>query len=279
VSDYAHPETLVSTEWLLKHLEDPHVRIIEMDLSPEAYEKSHLPGSIFWPVNAIFQADFRVNFEPTAFQKLLANSGISNDTTVVAVHGSFAATSGLIFWLLKVFGHGDVRILNGGRQKWLQDGYPLTTETTIVKPANYQAQSPNHDLRISLEEVKKFLDKSHTNSLILDVRTSEEYQGELFMMNPPTENERGGHIPNAIHLYYELAHNKDGTFKSATELQAIYRQQGITPDKLIIPYCAVGGRSAHTWFILKYLLGYPHVKNYDGSWNEWSRIPDLPIDL
>jgi thiosulfate/3-mercaptopyruvate sulfurtransferase len=279
VSNYAHPETLVSTEWLLEHLDDPNIRIIQMDLNPDAYEKSHLPGSIFWSVNAIFQLDFRVNFDSTALQQLLANSGISNDTIVVAVHDSFAATSGLIFWLLKVFGHNDVRILNGGCQKWRQDGYPLTTETTIVKPANYQVQSPNHDLRISLEEVKKSLDKSKTNSLILDVRTSEEYKGELFMMNPPTENERGGHIPNAIHLYYELAHNKNGTFKSATELQAIYRQQGITPDKLIIPYCAVGARSAHTWFILKYLLGYSHVKNYDGSWNEWSRIPDLPVDL
>jgi thiosulfate/3-mercaptopyruvate sulfurtransferase len=277
VSDYAHPETLVDTDWLLEHLDDPDVRIIEMDLSPEAYEKGHLPGAIFWHINAIFKPDLQIDFEPTTIEKLFANSGISNNTTVVAVHGGFTGTSGLIFWLLKVFGHADVRILNGGRQKWVQDGHPLTTETTIVKPVNYQIKSPNHNLRILLEEVKS-INKSDPNSVILDVRTPEEYKGELFMMNPPTENERGGHIPGAIHLYYESAHNEDGTFKSVTELQEIYRQQGITPDKLIIPYCAVGGRSAHTWFILKYLLGYTHVKNYDGSWNEWSRILDLPID-
>lgn len=276
MSNYAHPETLVDTNWLLEHLDDPHVRIIEMDLSPEAYEKGHLPGAIFWNVNAIFKPNFRVNFEPTAIEKLLENSGISNDTTVVAVHGDFIATSGLIFWLLKVFGHADVRILNGGRQKWIQDGYPLTTETTTVKLANYQAKSPNSSLSIPLAEVKQSLNKS--NSIILDVRTPQEYQGELFMMNPPTNGERGGHIPGAVHLYYELAHNDDGTFKSVSELQEIYHSQGVTPDKLIIPYCAVGGRSGHTWFILKYLLGFPHVKNYDGSWNEWSRIFDLSIE-
>lgn len=276
MSNYKHPETLVDTDWLAKHLNDPHVRIIEMDLSPEAYEKGHLPGAIFWNTTAIFKPDFRIDFEPTAIEQLLANSGINNNTIVVAVHGGFIATSGLIFWLLKVFGHADVRILNGGRQKWIQDGYPLTTEKTIVKPANYQTKSPNHSLRIPLAEVKQSIDKS--NSIILDVRTPQEYSGELFMVNPPTENERGGHIPGAISLYYELAHNDDSTFKSVEQLQEIYSQQGVTPDKSIIPYCAVGGRSGHTWFILKYLLGFPHVKNYDGSWNEWSRIPDLSIE-
>lgn len=272
---YNHPETLVNTQWLSEHLDAPNVRIVEMDLNSEAYEQGHLPGAIFWDAYALLKPDMTINFEPTAIQKLLANFGISNDTTVVAVHGSFAATSGLIFWLLKVFGHADVRILNGGRQKWLEDGYSLTTNKTTVQPANYHVQTVNHNLRVSLEEVKQLIDKS--NSVILDARTPQEYSGEIFMTNPPTENERGGHIPSSVNLYYELAHNADGTFKSATELQEIYARQGITPNKLIIPYCAVGARSAHTWFILKYLLGYPNVKNYDGSWNEWSRVPDLPV--
>jgi thiosulfate/3-mercaptopyruvate sulfurtransferase len=275
MSQYAHPETLVNTQWLLEHLDDPHVCIIEMDLNSEVYDNGHIPGAIFWNANALLQTNMAINFEPTAIETLLSNSGISNDTTVIAVHGSFAATSGLIFWLLKVFGHGDVRILNGGRQKWIQDGYSLTTDSTIVQPANYHAQTANNNLRIALDEVKQSIDKN--DSVILDVRTPQEYNGELFMINPPTANERGGHIPGAVNIYYELFHNADGTFKSATELQEIYKQKGITPDKFIIPYCAVGGRSGHTWFILKYLLGYPNVKNYDGSWNEWSRIANLPV--
>lgn len=275
MSDYAHPETLVNTEWLAKHINDPQVRIIEMDLSPEAYDRGHLSGAIFWNATAPFKPNFQVDFEPTAIEKLMAESGINNDTTVVAVHGGFAATSGLIFWLLKVFGHADVRILNGGRPKWIQDGYPVTEETTVIEPTNYRAKSPNNNLHIPLVAVKQSLNKS--DRLILDVRTPQEYSGELFMMNPPTQNERGGHIPGAINLYYELAHNEDGTFKSAKQLQQIYSAQGVTPNKLIIPYCAVGARSGHTWFILKYLLGYPNVKNYDGSWNEWSRISDLPV--
>jgi thiosulfate/3-mercaptopyruvate sulfurtransferase len=275
MSDYAHPETLVETNWLQEHLDAPQVRIIEMDLNSEAYDREHLPGAIFWNVTDIFKPDFQIDFETTAIEQLLAKSGITDDTTVVAVHGGFAATSGLIFWLLKIFGHGDVRILNGGRPKWIQDGYPLTTETKVVRPTEYRAKSPDNTLRITLAEVKQSLDKS--DRLIVDVRTPQEYSGELFMMNPPTENERGGHIPGAINFYYELAHHEDGTFKSAGELEVIYRRQGVIPDRLIIPYCAVGGRSAHTWFILKYLLGYPNVKNYDGSWNEWSRIADLPV--
>jgi thiosulfate/3-mercaptopyruvate sulfurtransferase len=275
MSQYAHPETLVDTKWLSEHLDDSTVRIIEMDLSSEAYDNGHIPGAIFWNANALLKSNMAINFDPTAIEQLLSNSGINNDTTVVAVHGSFTATSGFIFWLLKVFGHADVRILNGGRQKWIQDGYSLTTDTTKVQPVNYHVQTANNNLRISLDEVKQSINKS--DSLILDVRTPQEYSGEIFMMHPPTANERGGHIPGAVNIYYELFHNPDGTFKSAAELQEIYNQQGITPDKIVIPYCAVGGRSGHTWFILKYLLGYPNVKNYDGSWNEWSRVADLPI--
>jgi thiosulfate/3-mercaptopyruvate sulfurtransferase len=275
MSQYAHPKTLVDTQWLSEHLDDPHVRIVEMDLNSEAYEQSHIPGAIFWNANALLKPDMTINFESTAIQKLLENSGINNDTTVVAVHGSFTATSGFIFWLLKVFGHADVRILNGGRQKWIQDGYSLTTDTAIVQSAKYHIQTVDNNLRISSNEVKQSIDKS--DRIILDVRTPQECSGEIFMLNPPTANERGGHIPSAVNIYYELFHNADGTFKSAAELQKIYSQQGITPDKLIIPYCAVGGRSGHTWFILKYLLGYSNVRNYDGSWNEWSRIPNFPI--
>lgn len=275
MSQYVHPETLVDTQWLSEHLDDPNVCIIEMDLTPELYEKGHIPRSIFWEAMITFKPNLQFNFDPTAMSELLGSWGITNNTTIVVVHHSYFATSGCLFWLLKVFGHNDIRILNGGRQKWILDGHALTKEKTVVAQTKYYAQSPNKNLRISLEEIQKAMGKE--SCILLDVRTPQEYSGKIFIMKPPTEEERAGHIPGAIALYYELAHNDDGTFKSVTELQNIFGQKNITPDKLIVPYCTVGGRSGHTWFILKYLLGYPHVKNYDGSWNEWSRVPHLPI--
>lgn len=174
-------------------------------------------------------------------------------------------------------GHDKVRILNGGRQKWQIDDYPVTTETAIEK-REYHAQPVNENLSISLAQLQESKEKN--DCVLLDARTPQEYRGEMFMMKPPTENQRAGHIPGAINIYYELAHNDDGTFKSFPELKMIYDrlQNSISAGQLIIPYCAVGARSGHTWFILKYLLGYPDVKNYDGSWNQWSRIPELAVE-
>lgn len=269
MANYAHPETLVDTQWLSQHLDDPNIAIIEMDMNSEAYDNGHIPGSIFWNAFALTKPDLSINLDKQAVEEFLAHSGITNNTTVIAVNGSFIATSGLIFWLLKLFGHSDVRILNGGRQKWVEEDYPLTTKATVIEPASYQAKTLDESLRISLEEVKQSLNQD--DCLLLDVRTPQEYCGEIFMMEPPKENERGGHIPGAINLNYQQFHNNDGTFKSAAELKAIFAEQGATADRFIIPYCAVGARSGHTWFILKYLLDYPQVKNYDGSWNEWSR--------
>ena len=277
MSEYAYPETLVDTQWLSKHLEDPNVRIIEIDLNRELYEQGHIPGAIFWEAMITFTPDLRFNFDLAAMSELLGNAGITNDTTIVVVHHNYFATSGCLFWLFKVFGHDKVRILNGGRQKWLMDGYPLTKEKTVVEKTQYRSQILDKSSIISLEEVQNSLGKE--DCILLDVRTPQEYGGETFMTEPPKENERAGHIPGALNLYYELAHNDDSTFKSYAELKELFAQHNITSQKLIIPYCAVGGRSGHTWFILKYLLGYPNVKNYDGSWNEWSRFSSLPIEI
>ncbi|MEM8828463.1 MAG: sulfurtransferase [Cyanobacteria bacterium P01_G01_bin.19] len=275
-AQYSRPQTLVDTKWLSEHLEDPNIRIIEINLNPESYELGHIPGSIFWHAMATFTPDSRFNLDSKAMAESLGNLGISNDTTVIAVHNDYIATSGCIFWLLQVFGHEKVKILNGGRPKWMADGYPITKEKPVITPVKYRPQSLNLDLRISLAELQTFL--ANRECTLLDVRTPQEYRGEIFLMEPPTETERGGHIPGAINLYYELAHNDDGTFKSPVELQKLLSDRHITPDKFIVPYCAVGARSGHVWFILKYLLGYPNVKNYDGSWNEWSRIASLPVE-
>jgi thiosulfate/3-mercaptopyruvate sulfurtransferase len=271
---YAHPETLVSTQWLAEHLKDPQVRIVEIDLDSQAYDQGHIPGSIFWSAMTQLSSNMSLNLDPESMANLLSESGITNEMTIITVHGDYTATAGCTFWLLKLLGHPDVRILNGGRRQWQQEGLPLTNEKTKIIPSNYQIASLDNTLRITTDEVKNFLGKS--DRLLLDVRTPQEYRGEIYLQAPPQGDEIAGHIPGAVNIYYELAHNEDGTFKSASELQKIYSDLDFSGSRLIIPYCAVGGRSAHTWFILKYLLGYPEVKNYDGSWNEWSRLAGAP---
>ncbi len=275
MSQYRYPDAIVDTEWLLDRLEDPNICIIEMDLDPEQYQQGHIPGTIFWHASKISLSDLSINFDLANLENLLSSSGINNNTTVIAVPGKFPATAGLIFWLLKFLGHDDVRILNGGRQKWIAKGLPLTKEEPKITPSNYKIESQDNSLRVFHQEVYESINQS--DRVIVDVRTPQEYSGEIFTIAPPIKTERGGHIPSAIHLYYEASLNEDKTFKSFDELEKIYSQKGITRDRLIIPYCAVGARSSHTWFVLKYLLGYPNVRNYDGSWNEWSRIEGMPI--
>jgi thiosulfate/3-mercaptopyruvate sulfurtransferase len=265
---YAHPEVLVDTQWLMNHLNDPTVRIIEVDMSPEPYKDAHIPGAVFWNIlTDILLPDLRMNLDPTAIEKLLSRSGISHETSVIA-YGNYPGIGAWIFWILKMFGHDRVYVLNGGYHKWVAEGRPLTAELSNFTPSLYHAQSPDANLRVLLAEVQASLYRE--DCVLLDVRTPQEYQGEIFMMKPPEGTERAGHIPGAIHIEHTLTLNEDGTFKSPEQLHSLYTSHGITPDKEVFPYCAIGGRSAYTWFILKYLLGYPKVKNYDGSWNEWS---------
>ncbi len=276
MSQYAHPEVLVDTQWLMDHLIDPMVRVVEVDMSPEPYQDAHIPGAIFWNIfTDLLMPDLSMNLEPTAIEKLLSRSGISQETTVIA-YGSYPGTGAWIFWLLKLFGHDNVYVLNGGHQKWMAEGRPLTSELSSFAPTQYQVKSPDASCRILQTEVQASLEQS--DFVLLDVRTPQEYRGEVFMMKPPEGSERGGHIPGAVHLEYTLTLNEDGTFKLAEELHTLYSSRGITADKEIVPYCAIGGRSAYTWFVLKYLLGYPNVQNYDGSWNEWSRLPHTLIE-
>ncbi len=276
MSQYTHPEVLVDTQWLANHQGDPNVRVIEVDTSPEPYKNTHIPGAVFWNIfTNLLLPDLSINIDSIAMEKLLSRSGIANHTTVVA-YGSYPGTGAWIFWLLKLFGHKDVRVLNGGHQKWIAEGRPVTSELASFPVTQYHAQPLDSSLRVLPEEVKESIGQN--DRVLLDVRSRQEYSGEHFLMKPPEGIERAGHIPSSVHLEFIHTLNADGTFKSMDELQALYSRKGITPDKQIFPYCAIGGRSGYTWFVLKYLLGYPNVRNYDGSWNQWSRIPDALVE-
>lgn len=273
--NYAHPEVLVDTQWVAEHLSDRSLRLIEADMDITAYNSGHIPGAVFWNAfTTITQPDYRFKFDSSAFSELLARSGIANDTTII-IYSNYNALAPCVFWFLKVFGHNDVRVMNGGRKKWLVEKRPISTETPTIAPTIYTVQNFDTSIRALPQQVQAAI---NTDSVLVDVRTPQEYCGELFMMKPPEKTERAGHIKSAIHLFYELALNEDDTFKSAEELYALYNSKGITPDKEVITYCAVGARSSHTWFVLKYLLGYDNVRNYDGSWNEWSRLLDTPVE-
>jgi len=276
MTNYAHPEILVDTQWVADHLNDPKVRILEIDIAPTAYNAGHIPGALFWSaVGTGLQADFRTVVDKAAVEALCSRSGIANDTTVVA-YGEFVAFNAWIYRYLKMFGHRDVRVFNGSRKKWVAEGRPLSTETPVVAATTYSAQPPNFSQRALLADVRAAVGAS--GKVLLDTRRPEEYRGEQFMMEPPKDNERGSHIPGAAFLHYEDGLNADGSFKSRDELEALYRGKGVTPEKEAITYCAVGIRAAHAWFVLSQLLGYPHVRSYDGSWNEWGRLADTPIE-
>ncbi|MDM9385430.1 sulfurtransferase [Chlorogloeopsis sp. ULAP01] len=276
LTSYAHPEVLADMQWVAKYLNDPTVRLLEVDIDTTAYESGHIPGAVFWNgLTTILQPDFRVNFDQGALEELLARSGITNDTTVI-IYSNHNAGAPWAFWFLKVLGHEDVRIMNGDRTKWIAQGGSLTTEIPAIAATKYTIQNFNSSIRVLRDEVQAAIGKS--DSILVDVRTPQEYSGELFAMQPPQGNQRAGHIPGAVHIFYESALNEDNTFKSAAELYALYSNKGITSDKQVLTYCAVGARSAHTWFVLKYLLGYENVRNYDGSWNEWGNLFDMPVE-
>jgi thiosulfate/3-mercaptopyruvate sulfurtransferase len=277
MADYAHPEALVETQWLAEHLDDPKVRVVEVDLNPVAYDSGHVPGAAFWNVLTTFVLpDFRTNLDRATAEELMARTGIGNDTTVV-VYSNYIALAGWAFWFMKLFGHGDVRVLNGNRKKWLAEGRPLTTEEpALPSAAHYAATDPDPTLRVLLPEVQAALGKP--DCVIVDVRGPKEYSGEWFVNKPPEGVERSGHIPGAVHIYWETALLDDGRFRPCGELQALFAEKGVTADKEVLTYCTFGGRSAQTWFVLKHLLGYERIRTYDGSWLEWSRAPELPVE-
>jgi thiosulfate/3-mercaptopyruvate sulfurtransferase len=279
-SGYANPDVLVSTEWVAEHLNDPNIRLLESNEDPLLYDTGHIPGAlkIDWQddLNDPLVRDYIGKEE---FEALLSRLGVSNDTTVIFYGDKSNWWATYAFWVFQLFGHTNAKVMNGGRQKWINEGRELTREVPQVEPASYQAKDRD-DARIRAfrEDVLAHQDAGKP---LVDVRSPAEYKGELLhMANYPQEGAlRGGHIRGARNVPWARAANEDGSFKSAEELRAIYEQeQGLNPNDDIVAYCRIGERSSHSWFVLTYLLGYPQVRNYDGSWTEWGNAVNVPIE-
>jgi thiosulfate/3-mercaptopyruvate sulfurtransferase len=275
---YAHPEMLVDTAWVAAHSRDPNVRLVEVDVDTAAYEEGHIPGAIAWNWTTELCDTVQRDIIPKdAFEQLMMGSGVGNGTQVILYGDNNNWFAAWALWQMKIYGHQDVRLMNGGRKKWVAEGRELTKQVPEVTQTTYKAQAPDLSLRAFLPEVQQAM--ANKAAALVDVRSPKEYTGEILAPpGLPETCQRGGHIPGAKSIPWGEACNEDGTFKSANELQALYQGRGITADRPVVAYCRIGERSSHTWFVLKYLLGYPNVKNYDGSWTEWGNLVRAPVE-
>ncbi len=278
MGDYKHPEVLVSTDWVAAHADDPKVRLVEVDVDTTAYEKGHIKNAIAWNWTSQLQDNVRRDLlGQKQFEELCRNSGISNDTTVVLYGDNNNWFAAYALWQAKYFGHKDARLMNGGRKKWELEHKPIVTEVPKFPATNYKASSPDESLRARRELIFELLQKR--NRYLVDVRSPDEFTGKVIAPPGMTETaQRGGHIPDAANIPWAKAANEDGTFKSYDELVKLYEGQGVRPDREVVAYCRIGERSSHSWFVLKYLLGFDKVRNYDGSWTEWGNLVDAPIE-
>jgi len=275
---YAKP-VLVTTDWLAEHLGGEGIVVAEVDESPELYDEGHIPGAVklHWRDDLQDPVE-RDIVSREAFEALLGERGIGNDTTVVLYGDKNNWFAAYAYWYLKIYGHGDVRILDGGRQKWIEEGRDTTADVPSPSPAQYTASERDESIRAYRDEVQDWIGSGER--ALVDVRSPGEYAGDL-IAPPGYEQEgaqRAGHIPSAASIPWASAVADDGTFKSADELRELYGGKGVTPDKEVTAYCRIGERSAHTWFVLRELLGYENVRNYDGSWTEWGNLVDVPIE-
>jgi thiosulfate/3-mercaptopyruvate sulfurtransferase len=278
MADYKHPEVLVSTEWVAKNLNAPNTRLVEVDVDTTAYDQGHIPGAVGWNWQTQLQDNIRRDLiDKAALEALLSKSGISNDTTIVLYGDNNNWFAAYAFWQLKYHGHKEVKLINGGRKKWLEEKRATTTEPTKVAATTYRAGEPDHSIRAFRDEVLAIVQKKTAGHLV-DVRSLDEFTGKIIAPPGMTETaQRAGHIPGAANIPWAQAANEDGTFKSADALASLYSAMGVTGADKTIAYCRIGERSSHTWFVLKYLLGYDNVKNYDGSWTEWGNLIGAPV--
>ncbi len=279
MADYAHPEALVSTQWVADHLSDSKIRLVEVDVDTSAYDQGHIPGAVGWNWQTQLQDLVRRDIvDKAGFERLLGQSGITNDTTPILYGDNNNWFAAWAFWQLKYYGHPDVRLLNGGRKKWLEEKRPITTEAPRITPATYRAKDPDESLRARRDHVYAVVDR-RSAALLVDVRSPDEFTGKIIAPPGMTETaQRGGHIPGAANIPWSQAASEDGTFKSADALRQLYQGKGVTGENEVIAYCRIGERSSHTWFVLRYLLGYKNVRNYDGSWTEWGNLVGAPIE-
>ncbi len=278
-NDYKHPEVLVETDWVATQLDAQNIRFIEMDSDPAAYMTGHIPNAINWDWQTDTCDPLRRNIPDSAtFEALMNRSGITNEMTIILYGDKNNWFATYAFWLLKYYGHRDARLINGGRKKWIAENRPTTTTTPSFTPTHYTASPAKPAIRALRDDVLAGL--YQPDVALVDVRSAKEYSGELTAPDhlPNEGAQRGGHIPGAVNITWGQNVNKDGTFKSAEALHQLYQTNGVTADKTVIPYCRIGERSSHTWFVLTYLLGYPQVRNYDGAWAEWGNLIDVPIE-
>lgn len=276
--DYKHPEVLVSTEWVAVHADDANVRLVEVDVDTSAYEKGHIKNATGWNWTTQLNDNLRRDIpNPKQFEELSGDAGIANDSTVILYGDNNNWFAAFAFWQFKIYGHKDVRLINGGRKKWEAEGRPFTTEPPVVTATHYHAGAPDISLRARRDNIFQIL--SGRQAYLVDVRSPDEFSGKVIA--PPGMSEtaqRGGHIPGAANIPWAKTANEDGIFKSYDELVTLYESKGVRPDKEAVAYCRIGERSSHTWFVLKYLLGFEQVRNYDGSWTEWGNLIDAPIE-
>jgi len=278
-NNYAHPESLVETDWVAAHAKEPGLRLVEVDVDTSAYDQGHIAGAVGWNWQTQLQDQVRRTLaSKTQFEALCSEAGITPETTVILYGDNNNWFAAWALWQFNYYGHMNVKLMNGGRKKWVLENRPLTTDKPAFARTAYKAKEPDNSIRAFRDQVMSTLTQPERYNLV-DVRSVDEFTGKIIAPAGMSETaQRGGHIPGAQSIPWAQAVKDDGSFKSADELKDLYEGKGVTPAKETIAYCRIGERSSHTWFVLKYLLGYKNVRNYDGSWTEWGNLVEAPIE-